>query len=117
MAVRGPIRGETAIDLRDNSEVLIEREDVHKRLPQNIEQMTDALLRSTLEEMLERALDLGLTDKGGAAAARKNVAQGKFTNLHYINLWAERLERRKGWPRKSTHHSKPTPLASGTVVP
>ena len=31
MAVRGPIRGETAIDLRDNSEVLIEREDVHKR--------------------------------------------------------------------------------------
>ena len=91
MAVRGPIRGETAIDLRDNSEVLIEREDVHKRLPQNIEQMTDALLRSTLEEMLERALDLGLTDKGGAAAARKNVAQGKFTNLHYINLWAERL--------------------------
>ena len=93
MLVRGPIPhgAATAIDPRDGSEILVMDVDVHKRLPSNLVDMTDELLKGTLEELLERAVDLGLTTADGAKATRRNVATGKFNNRHYIELWAERL--------------------------
>ena len=93
MLVRGPIPHDapTAIDPRDGSEILVTDIDVHKRLPPNLDEMTDALLKPMLEELLARAVDLGLTTAEGTRAIRRNVVMGKFTNRHYIDLWSERL--------------------------
>ena len=53
MLVRGPIPHDapTAIDPRDGSEILVTDIDVHKRLPPNLDEMTDALLKPMLEEL------------------------------------------------------------------
>ena len=93
MLARGPIPpgAATAIDPRDGSEILVTDVDVHQRLPANLADMTDTLLKGTLEELLARAVDLGLTTADGARATHRNVTAGKFTNRHYIELWSERL--------------------------
>jgi hypothetical protein len=89
--VRGPICGRVEVDPRDGTEVLVTGKDPSQRLPPDLSALPDGSLKSTLDEFLERALELGLSDQAGARSTRMNVMKGKYTNRHYIELWAQRL--------------------------
>eukprot|EP01048_Picozoa_sp_COSAG05_P011795 COSAG05_NODE_1136_length_5755_cov_4.734441_4_plen_196_part_00 len=90
---RGPIQGKVAVDPRDGKQYVVTDVDPSHRLPskEDMESTADALLKPTLDELLERCIELGIADKDALKTTRMNVMLKKFTNKHYIQLWAERL--------------------------
>ena len=90
---RGPIKGTVAVDPRDGLQYVVTGVDPSHRLPSKeaMDSTADALLKPTLDEILGRCIELGIADKDALKTTRMNVMLKKFTNKHYIQLWAERL--------------------------